>query len=66
MPLVRPKVVARTRLARRQLAFLILLYLLALWLAATAMRGEETPETIRITRAAGSPSSSSDTETIAR
>jgi len=45
-------VVGGTKGARRNLALLILLYLLALWLAATALHGEEgTP--IHITRAAG-------------
>ena len=45
-------VVGGTKGARRNLALLILLYLLALWLAATALRAEEGPP-VHITRAPG-------------
>ena len=45
-------VVGGTKGARRNLALLILLYLLALWLAATALHGEDATA-IHITRAAG-------------
>lgn len=48
---MRLKDVGGIRLRSRKLAFLILLYLLALWLATTALRAEGDP--IHITRAAG-------------
>ncbi|HYK43029.1 MAG TPA: DUF5916 domain-containing protein [Thermoanaerobaculia bacterium] len=52
MESARLTVVGGTKGARRNLALLILLYLLALWLAATALHGEEGPP-VHITRAAG-------------
>jgi len=46
-------VVAGIRGGSRKLVFLVLLYLLALWLAATALRGEDASSGVHITRAAG-------------
>jgi hypothetical protein len=46
-------VVAGIRGGSRKLVFLVLLYLLALWLAATALRGEDAASAVHITRAAG-------------
>ena len=52
MATARLTIVAGTRSARRKLAFLILLYLLALWLAATALRADDDMP-VHITRAQG-------------
>src|SRR5450432_33231 len=50
---VRLRNVAEGAGSRRQLVFLVLLYLLAVLLAATALKGEEAPTPIAIHRAAG-------------
>lgn len=50
---VRLRNVAEGSGSRRQLVFLVLLYLLAVLLAATALKGEEAPTPIAIHRAAG-------------